>query len=250
MNAVGALATRRFPLFILIAAWAVLLAAATGAQAGARDHGHAPSGERTSEDISGPTEDDSGRAEDEVPARGDDESDEELDASEPDSRETQSGEQRETPQLPRLETDDEEVHRVEQESDDEEGEPDRGGKEDENHKGREDDDDHADHKAQKGNPIPQGGPAPEAILPSPPGATVPDVPLEQKLEASRTRVKGRHQFDRKAWTGESVLASTKITLPVASKSLAGTGFGAWQVALLGAVCIAASALLLRRTRRT
>ena len=112
MNAVGALATWRFPLFILIAAWAVLLAAATGAQAGARDHGHARWGERTSEDDSGLTEDDSSRTEDDVPARDDDESDEELDTSEPDSGKRHSGEQSETPQQSQLDDDREEVHRV------------------------------------------------------------------------------------------------------------------------------------------
>ncbi len=46
-----------------------------------------------------------------------------------------------------------------------------------------------------------------------------------------------------------ILTSVETTLPVASKSLARTGFDAWQIAFIGAVCLAGSALLLRRTRR-
>jgi hypothetical protein len=48
-----------------------------------------------------------------------------------------------------------------------------------------------------------------------------------------------------------VFAENASTEATASESgLAGTGFDAWQLALLGAFCVAGSALLLRRTRRS
>jgi len=54
--------------------------------------------------------------------------------------------------------------------------------------------------------------------------------------------------------GGRVLAENQVAAATSTASqgggLASTGFDAWQLALLGALCIAGSALLLRRTRRS
>jgi hypothetical protein len=50
--------------------------------------------------------------------------------------------------------------------------------------------------------------------------------------------------------GNRVLAENQVAASSSQGGLAGTGFDAWLVALLGAACVAGSALLLRRTRRS
>ena len=50
--------------------------------------------------------------------------------------------------------------------------------------------------------------------------------------------------------GSEILAENTTAAASESGGLAGTGFDAWLVALLGVACVAGSAVLLRRTRRS
>jgi hypothetical protein len=114
----------------------------------------------------------------------------------------------------------------------------------------------------KGGETSQGGPAltPEttpAVVTTPAPATVPVQ--AQQAPASGGEVQGESeqapeetgQGGGSPSSGGRVLAENQTTTPTASESgLAGTGFDARQLALLGAVCVAGSALLLRRTRKS
>jgi len=107
----------------------------------------------------------------------------------------------------------------------------------------------------------QGGSAPTPA-PTPTSVVTTPAPAPAPVQVQQTPVQGGEvqgeSQESPAETGGSspkrggrVLASNETTTPTASESsLAATGFGAWQLALLGILCVAGSALLLRRTRRS
>jgi len=107
-------------------------------------------------------------------------------------------------------------------------------------------------------PAPTTAPTPTSVV------TPTPVPVSAPVQVQQTpaqggEVQGESQAAPKE-TGQGgsspkrggrVLAENQTTTPTASESsLAATGFGAWQLALLGVLCVAGSALLLRRTRRS
>jgi hypothetical protein len=115
-------------------------------------------------------------------------------------------------------------------------------------------------------PTPAGQTAPAAVT-TPAAMTTPAVvptPAPAPVQAQQAPTQGgevqgqTEQAPQQSPAGSSpskrggrVLAENQITTPTASRSrLAETGFDAWRLALLGAICVATSALLLRRTRRS
>ena len=226
----------RFALAALIAALAIVLAAATGAQAGGRDHGQSrDTGETIGEHGNLEMEDDAA-------SWDDDESDADVDESESDGGKDRSGDWSEPPQPPQAENERAEAHPVEQKGDEDEEDK-------QDHRGAGDDQDRADGEGGKSNPIPEAAPTPDAGPPTAvPVATVPGMPVEPRI-IRLIRRNSERSDTREAWTGKDVLASTRTRL-VASKSLAETGFDVWQAGLLGVACLGGSALMLRRTRRS
>ena len=103
-------------------------------------------------------------------------------------------------------------------------------------------------------PTPGGQPAPAVVTtPAPAPVTAQQAPAlggEVQGEAEQSPEQAA-QGGGQAKRGGRVLAESETAAPSAPAGrLAETGFDAWQVALLGAACVAGAALLLRRVRRS
>jgi hypothetical protein len=105
----------------------------------------------------------------------------------------------------------------------------------------------------------QAGQTTPAVVTTPVAAPTPAPVQAQQAPAQGGEVQGETQETPQETAqggvspnrGGRVLAENETTKPAASeRSLAFTGFDVRQLALLGVLCIAGSALLLRRTRRS
>jgi len=258
----GGLTTCRSALVALVAMLFVF-AGATSAYAGGRDHGSAPGQEKWASGESNHQSDGWGSKEGDTSKdwQSDDKSGEShSDYGDKDCKKDEStageqtGEQGQPQQPPAGQTGGE-SQEGEKDYGDKEGEKDHGNKEGE--KGEK-----GDHN--KGGETPtRGGETPTQTETQPTPAPVSTAPVAP-VQAQQTPTGGEVQAETEESPSETgnqggespneggrVFAENASTEATASESgLAGTGFDAWQLALLGAFCVAGSALLLRRTRRS
>ena len=94
---------------------------------------------------------------------------------------------------------------------------------------------------------------PVAVTPAPVTAVqTPNQGGQVQGEVQETPVNGKGGSNQgeSGSQGSEILAENTTAAASESGGLAGTGFDAWLVALLGVACVAGSAVLLRRTRRS
>jgi len=140
----------------------------------------------------------------------------------------------------------------------EQGENGEHGKKEEEEQGKKEEEHKGGEKSQGGSTPTQPQQTTPAVVTTPTTPTTP-APVQAQQAPASGEVQGVAEESPEETgkggsspnRGGNVLAENTATTPTASESgLASTGFDAWQLALLGAVCIAGSALLLRRTRRS
>jgi hypothetical protein len=246
------------PALVALIAVLFMSVGAASANAGGRDHGSAPGHEKWTSDegqqSGGHWDSDKGQSDDwqssdksqsDTSDTGSEDQGQDCKKNEGQPAE-QTGEQGQPQGPPQGEVGGEQGQKGEESQNGEKGE--HGKKEEEN----------------KGGKTPtQGGPTPTTVEQTPAAVTTP-APVVAPVQAQQTPTGGGEvqgvveespgktgsQGGGSGNRGGRVLASTQTQLTASETGLARTGFDAWQLALLGALCVAGSALLLRRTSRS
>jgi hypothetical protein len=103
-------------------------------------------------------------------------------------------------------------------------------------------------------PVAQTTPAQQAPVSTQQAPTQAQQAPTQAEQAPSGQVQGEQLAETRAGNRETAQVAPTETAQAAETSqgggLASTGFDVWKVALLGALCVAGAALMLRRTRRT
>jgi hypothetical protein len=280
MDACGGVPTRRSALAALIAGL-VMLVGASGAYAGGSDYGSAPGYQKWASS-NGKHENGDKKSSHEGDSSDDVQLDDKSDSSDSKGKNgkdckknegqsaTQTGEQVPPPGAPQAETEQKPGESTEGEQG---GKGEQGHKGEKGEKGEQGEKGHKGEKPGPGGPqTPGSGPAggapaqgpglPVQALQTPAPVTPTVIPTQAQQtpspggqvlgnsEETPASLGGSGNQGGSANQGGRVLAENQVAASSSQGGLAGTGFDAWLVALLGAACVAGSALLIRRTRRS